>query len=168
MLHSKRLTMFIPESADFQRYFEINSDPETNLFNPAGPMNLVQAEQSFEKFLSHWQQHNFGSWTIRCEDQIVGFGGLSYRNYGHESKLNLGYRFAKEAWGRGYATELSLFAIEYGFTELNFNTIYAIVRPLHTASIKVLEKCGMQLSGTLDDVPGKEASLVFMLERQKS
>jgi RimJ/RimL family protein N-acetyltransferase len=44
--------------------------------------------------------------------------------------------------------------------------IYAVVRPLHYASIRVLEKVGMQRIGTLDDVPGQAASLVYRSTRR--
>lgn len=117
--------------------------------------------------IANWDEHGFGSWTIKTKDSgtIIGFGGLSYRMYVDELKLNLGYRFDKDFWGQGYATELASYAISYGFSELPIDKIFAIVRPKHTASIKVLEKCKMQLFGQLNDVPDQEDSLVFIIEK---
>jgi hypothetical protein len=40
-------------------------------------------------------------------------------------------------------------------------SLFAIVRPSHAASIKVLEKVGMQRMGSLDDVPGQAPSWVY-------
>jgi [ribosomal protein S5]-alanine N-acetyltransferase len=144
MKHSARLILCKPVDADLQRFYEINADPETNLFNPNGAMNFETAEKGF------------GTWSIREKEDpgyIIGFGGLCNRLYGEEVKLNLGYRFDKEYWGKGYATELSQYAIAFGFDELNINGIFALVRPRHLASIKVLEKCKMKLVDELDDVP---------------
>lgn len=165
MQQSDRLSFEAPDKTDFKRFYEIHSDPQTNLFNPKGPMNLEKAEVAFKEFLQHRSTHNFGSWTIKLKNSetIIGFGGLSYRMYGDEQKLNLGYRFDKKYWGHGYATELAEYAINYGFHELRSDRIFALVRPKHAASIKILEKCNMQLFGTLDDVPGQEKSLVYIL-----
>ena len=165
-----RLIFDKPAMEDFERFYQINSDPETNLFNPAGPMNFEIAEKDFNKMITHWKQHSFGTWAIKEKKNpqfIIGFGGLSHRLYGNEIKLNLGYRFDKDYWGKGYATELAKYAIEFGLNELNKKEIFAIVRPKHIASIKVLEKCNMKLSGELNDVEGKESSLIYIIKNNK-
>ncbi|NTS40324.1 GNAT family N-acetyltransferase [Flavisolibacter sp. BT320] len=168
MHHSERLLFDRPKREDFERFYAIHSDPQTNLFNPNGPLNLERSGEAFNNLIRHWEEHHFGSWTIKLNNApavIAGFGGLSYRLYGDEVRLNLGYRFDKDFWGRGYATELSLHAIRFGFSELNADSLFALVRPNHAASIKVLEKCGLQLIGTLDDVPGEEQSLIYRIEK---
>ncbi|MET0244897.1 MAG: GNAT family N-acetyltransferase [Flavitalea sp.] len=164
MTRAKRLILSQPVDADFQRYFEIYSDPETNLFNPMGPMDLSTARIVYRDLGTHWETHAFGLWAIREEGgkDIIGFGGLSYRFYGKDVRLNLGYRFDVNNWGKGFATELSEFAIAYAFDVLGFQEVYALVRPEHAASIRVLQKAGMRMIGTLGDVKGKEESLVFI------
>jgi ribosomal-protein-alanine N-acetyltransferase len=85
--------------------------------------------------------------------------------YGEEEKLNLGYRFAVEAWGKGYATQFTKKAIDLGFTDIGEEEIFGLVRPDNIASIKVLEKAGMTQIGTLDDVPGQPESLVYRIQK---
>lgn len=167
MQRSNRLILDMPQPGDFERFYEINSDPNTNLFNPAGPMNLEKAKNDFNRMTTQWNEHNFGTWAIRLKpsETIIGFGGLSYRYYGTELKLNLGYRFDTAFWGQGYATELGRYAINYGFHELQKDQIFAVVRPKHAVSIKILEKCNMRLFGELDDVPDEENSLVYIIEK---
>lgn len=166
MPETDRLLLDIPCQGDFTKYFEIHSDPQTNLFNPKGPLNLENAGIAFARFLNHWNEHGFGSWIVRLKNTgaIIGFGGLSMRLYGDEWKLNLGYRFDKNYWGQGYATELAKYTILYAFSELKADKIFAIVRPKHSVSVRVLEKCGMKLYGTLNDVPGEAESLVYIIE----
>lgn len=167
-MNSNRLLLTEPQPQDFTRFYEIHSDPETNLFNPNGPMSFETATKAFTKMTEHWALHGFGSWSIREKENpslIIGFGGLDYRLYVNEMKLNLGYRFDKNFWGKGYATELAQKAIEVGFTELHKKEIFAIVRPAHLVSIKVLEKCGMQLNGELNDVEHAPNSLVYKIEQ---
>lgn len=168
MIHSNRLICCEPVQEDFERFYEIHTDPETNLFNPNGAMSFEMAEKAFASITAHWKEQGFGPWSIREKDApeyIIGFGGLDYRLYGSEEKLNLGYRFDKKYWGKGYATELAESAIVFGFNEINKPEIFAIVRPKHLASIKVLEKCNMRPVGDLNDVPNTENSLLYKIER---
>ncbi len=160
-----RLLLRRPVLADFQRFFAIHSDPATNQFNPAGPLtDCSKAETLFNAWLAHWQLHGYGQWAVasRTEpEEIIGFGGIAQRLYGEVERLNLGYRFATSAWGNGYATELAVQALRYALEDLQQPRVFAIVRPAHTASIRVLEKIGMQRIGLLDDVPGQPASLIY-------
>lgn len=168
MVATERLILRKPTKEDFERFFEINHDPRTNIHNPNGCMSLEKAESTFARMLDHWEKYNFGGWTIVEKDapeNIIGFGGLSYRLYGEEEKLNLGYRFAPEAWGKGYATEFTKKAVDFGFNEDDKEEIFGIVRPSNLASIKVLEKAGMTPFGTLNDVPGQPESLVYRIQK---
>ena len=168
MNSSNRLIFARPGAGDFKRFYEINSDPDTNLFNPKGAMNFETAQKAFNEMIDNWGKYCFSSWSIREKENpefIIGFGGLGYRLYGDEIKLNLGYRFDKKYWGKGYATELAQNAIVFGFNELNVKEIFAIVRPKHLVSIKVLEKCTMKLFGELNDVENDENSLVYKIEK---
>ena len=138
------------------------------MFNPKGAMNFETAEKAFSKMIEHWEENGFGTWSIKEKENppfIIGFGGVSNRFYGDELKLNVGYRFDKKYWGKGYATELAQSAIEFGLNELNKNELFAIVRPMHLASIKVIEKCKMKLFGELNDVPNEAYSLIYKIEK---
>ena len=168
MIATERLILRKPVKEDFERFFEINHDPETNIHNPGGPMSFEKAESTFVRMLDHWEKYNFGGWVITEKDvpeNTIGFGGLSYKLYGEEEKLNLGYRLAPEAWGKGYATEFTKKVIDLGLNEENNEEIFAIVRPSNIASVKVLEKAGMAQIGTLNDVPGQPESLVYRIQK---
>lgn len=165
-IKSDRLLLKRPTESDFERYFQINNDPETNVFNPYGPMNREIASEIFGKVIEHWKAHTFGIWTIhelKNPDYAIGFGGLSNRLYGEENKLNLGFRFDTQYWGKGYATEFAKAAIQKGFTILEVSEIFGLVRPNNLASIKVLEKCGMIPFGEIDDIPNEDPSYIFKI-----
>ncbi|WP_438868849.1 GNAT family N-acetyltransferase [Pseudomonas sp. L1(2025)] len=164
-----RLIYRKPEAHDVQRLFAIFGDPQTNLFNPAGPMaGLEHAQRVLDHWLEQWATQGYGWWAIARKEQpehLIGFGGIAPLNYLTERRINLGYRFAVEAWGQGYATELGRDALILAFQTLNLPEVFGLVRPDHTASIRVLEKLGMQPFGLLDDVPGKAPSRVFSIRR---
>jgi len=164
-----RLTYRRPQQADLPTVFSIFGDPQTNLFNPAGPMtDIVQAEALLNRWLQHWEVHGYGWWAIssaQAPEHILGFAGIAAHDYLGKKVINLGYRFAVEAWGHGYATEAAQNALAHAFNHLGLPEVFGLVRPDHTASIRVLEKIGMCRFGELDDVPGKARSLVFRIQR---
>ena len=51
------------------------------------------------------------------------------------------------AWGRGYATEAGLAALEYGLTEARLERVVGIAREANAASVRVLQKLGMRSLG---------------------
>lgn len=48
---ASRLTYRRPHASDVQRLFAIYGDPQTNLFNPAGPMASLEVAR---RLLDHW------------------------------------------------------------------------------------------------------------------
>lgn len=169
MVYSDRLIFIPPIKPHLNRYFEIYGDPDTNVHNPFGPLpDMATALRNLEKFMDHQEKYGFGVWaiaTLENPDTIIGFGGLSYKRYNDVEKLNLGYRFDKHAWGKGYATEFAKRTIDFAFNLPDISEIFAIVRPTNQSSIKVLEKSGMEFLEHLSDIPGLEASLVYRIRK---
>ncbi|WP_166217215.1 GNAT family N-acetyltransferase [Pseudomonas atagonensis] len=168
---ASRLTYRRPQHTDLAVVFAIFGDPQTNLFNPSGPMtDIAQAESLLGRWLQHWATHGYGWWAIssaQTPDKVIGFAGVAAHDYLGKPVINLGYRFAVKAWGRGYATEAARAALTHAFDHLGLPEVFGLVRPDHEASIRVLEKIGMRRFGELDDVPGKAPSLVFRVQRAK-
>jgi RimJ/RimL family protein N-acetyltransferase len=166
---TERLFLRPPAPADLATVFAIHGDPRTNVFNPDGPHRDIDASRAMlERWLAHWAQHGYGHWMMATLDEpgrAIGMGGINHRSYGGELRVNLGYRLACEAWGRGYATELGREALRLAFDELSLPEVNALVRPANLASQAVLRKLGMQANGLIDDVPGEASSLLFIRRR---
>jgi RimJ/RimL family protein N-acetyltransferase len=57
------------------------------------------------------------------------------------------YKFHKNHWNKGYATEVLKSVLDFGFNELNLHRIQAGCAVDNIGSIKVLEKVGMIQEG---------------------
>ena len=68
-------------------------------------------------------------------------------------KANLGYWIGEQYWGRGITTECVRLIIKYAFYsyDLGLREIIAYVFPENKASIRVLEKNGMQKRGEVNE-----------------
>ena len=169
-LLSSRLFLRPVEAQDLHTLFAIYGDPSTQMFNPAGPFpDLAFTETVLTRWLAHWQCYPFGNWAIclrERSDMVIGFGGLTVREFVGRPVNNLGYRLAKNAWGNGYATEFARTVIAYGFDHCQLPVIDAAVREDHPASQQVLEKAGLRCYDRVEDFPGAPASLVYALHAQ--
>lgn len=77
----------------------------------------------------------------------MGWSGLKLNTItlnGHTNFFDVGYRIIRRFWGKGYATESSIAALDYGFNVLKLGTIYGITEKGNQASHRVLLKIGLQ------------------------
>ena len=82
------------------------------------------------------------------DGSAIGLGGLS-RKPGFAG-VNVSYHIDPAHWGGGFATEFVKAALRVAFQDLATPTVYGLVRPVNTASIAVLRKCGFLKSGRVD------------------
>ncbi|MBD8197815.1 GNAT family N-acetyltransferase [Pantoea agglomerans] len=157
--------------SDADDLYRIYGDPATNTFNPAGPHpDIHHSREVLSRSIRHWELNGFGSWAISLQDnpeRIIGFGGLSIRNFADITINNLGYRFSPESWGKGLATEFANYAVSYGFEEIKLAEISAVVRANHLASQKVLIKAGLRHTRDIYDLENAPASMLFTLSQDE-
>jgi len=141
VLTTERLVLRRLRPTDLDAVFAIHADPRTNAFNPRGPdRTLDDARERLAGWIAHWDEHGFGYWAIERRDQpgVIGVGGVQLR----DGVLNLYYRFAVEAWGHGFATEMAEAA--RGFARQDGRRLVALIRPDNAPSIKVAERIGLR------------------------
>jgi len=145
---TERLVLRAPELRDACAFFEIHGDPQTNLYNPAGPdPSLEYSLSRLHDWLAHWRTHGFGYWTVATQpdpETIIGFGGLRYRQIAGLTRLNLYFRLRPAAWGQGYANEIGHAALTLGFDCLKQPQVWATVRPENLPSIHAIERLGLR------------------------
>ena len=94
-----------PTAADLSEVFRVHSDPRTNVHNPAGPDDEAASRTRLAEWMEHWQRHGFGYEVIGdATGAVLGCAGVRHGSWLEVPVLNLYYRLAREAWGRGIAT----------------------------------------------------------------
>lgn len=98
------------------------------------------------------ERDGLGMWAIEelASGRVVGGALLQGARINGREQVEVGYHFARAAWGQGYATEVAQALVEYGFQTLGLTRIVGVVLPQNAASRRVLEKVGMQAEGTGD------------------
>jgi [ribosomal protein S5]-alanine N-acetyltransferase len=148
VFESDRLLFRLFTIEDAELVYRLNLDPEVTRFTHDPVPTMERAGEILERtILPQYALYNHGRWAVHLRQGLVfiGWCGLKYRTELNE--IDLGYRFMKEYWGRGYATEAAFASIRYGFEKLGLERIVGRAEPANIASVKVLEKCGMRYTG---------------------
>lgn len=145
-LRTDRLLLRQWQETDLQPFAALNSDPEVMRHFPS----LLAREHSdaLAREIS-WtiEEQGWGLWAVEVVDgpPFIGFVGLNEPRFDAHftPAVEVGWRLAREHWGRGYATEAARAAIGFGFDDLGLDEIVAMVAPANTPSRRVAERLGM-------------------------
>lgn len=85
--------------------------------------------------------------VVTSINRLVGACDLTCEN---EHEGDLGFIFAKDVWGMGFATEAARAMVRAGFEELGLTRIFSTCDVANGASARVLEKAGLARVSTLD------------------
>jgi ribosomal-protein-alanine N-acetyltransferase len=147
-LQTERLTLRHFSPADDEAVYKaIFSDPEVMRFSDG-----VQSLEWTHAWIQHCQQdyyetRGYGPFAVieRSKHLLIGYCGLFYfSDVNGQPEIELGYRLARSAWGRGYATEAAIAVREYACTAHGIKRLLSIIDPSNIASIRVAEKLGMR------------------------
>lgn len=142
--------------ADAPLILDLNSDPEIVKYVHEPTLKTIeQAEEILVNTILPQYKNNLGRWAIHVKEnnEFIGWCGLKYRP--ELDEIDLGYRLMQSAWGRGYATEAARYSLDHGFRVLHLKLITGRAHIENIASIKVLEKIGMNFTseGIMDNCP---------------
>ncbi|WP_317616769.1 GNAT family N-acetyltransferase [Priestia megaterium] len=100
----------------------------------------------FVKFvLDMYRQHNIQYWPVFLLQTNEHVGCCGVRPYNIQGKtLEFGIHLKRAYWGRGIAQEASQAVIDYSFTNLEVNSLFAGHNPKNRDSAKLLNKLGFK------------------------
>jgi RimJ/RimL family protein N-acetyltransferase len=87
-------------------------------------------------------------WTARTTDSNA-FAGWFCLWPESETIAELGYRLARNQWGKGFASQGAAALVEWGFTACHYDKIFASALTTNHASRRVMEKLGMTYVKTI-------------------
>lgn len=145
MLKTDRLTLRLPEQGDARAIQQALDDYDVikMLQVVPYPYTLDMAHEFIALTHEEW---NSNASYIAAAITPSGLVGLVGVHHWSETKrqIELGYWFARQAWGRGYATEASRAVCNFAFEHWPINKIVASVFNDNPASKRVVEKLGFK------------------------
>ncbi len=164
LIQTDRLLLREFQITDAQNFYLLNADPDVIRYTGDPPFKSIEDAALFLKNYTEYQKSGFGRWAVllRSSHQFIGWCGLKQ----HSNYVDLGFRFFKKEWNKGYATEAAKACLEYAFHDLDLPTIVGRVSPQNAGSIRVLEKIGMSFWKT-DACKGISDALYYRINRDE-
>lgn len=148
-IETERLLMRDLMDKDVQGMFAMDSDPEVHAFLGNRPIStLKEAEKMIGSIKQQYIENGIGRWAVveKETNNFVGWSGFKLMTDTFAGKSNfydLGYRFLKGSWGKGYATETAMASLNHGFAKLDYGEICGMADVDHIASNAILKKIGL-------------------------
>ena len=165
ILETERLILRTWTYDDAERLFEICSEAETMLhIGDRKPYETLENALEFLNWAIPYQAENgFCRWAVieKRSGEIIGSCGFARREM---EEVELGYLFAREAWGKGFATEAAKACLQHGYEKIGLTDIIALTDLDHKKSQNVLKKIGFRERGVIKSEDGDD--LVFEFRNQ--
>ena len=142
---TERLIIRTWRDEDRPAFAAIMSDPEVTRYVGGGkPFTPADVDGWFERQARQIAEFGMcmGAVVEKDSTRVVGLSGV--QPLGTTSDLEIGWIFARDTWGRGYATEAGQAAMNHVLTTLGRSRVVAIIDPDNEPSKRVAARLGMQ------------------------
>jgi len=164
-IETQRLVLKPMTEADATDLYTLNIDPEVIRYTGDGPFKSVEEALDFIRGYDVFEKYGRGRFStfIKGTGEYIGWCGLAYLS--KKNEFDIGYRFMKKYWGKGYATESASACLRDGFTRLRLEKIIASAMKENVASINVFKKLGLKYS--YDENCGGEPGVIYTIMREE-
>jgi len=152
LIETERLRIRALTEDDIDGMFTLDSDPEVHKYLGNKPVKTkAESLAVIQNIQKQYQERGIGRWAVEDKNTNVFLGWTGLRLYqGAEESFNgftnfhdIGYRFIRKYWGKGYATESAKAALDYAFNTMKLDAVYALTELEHEASHHILLKIGL-------------------------
>lgn len=151
-LDTPRLRLRRLRASDEPSLVALDRDPEVMRYvgSPAGVRSPEETTVRVKQRIleSDRGEHGpLGFWRIegRDDEAFLGLGALIRMPDGPD--VEVAYRLARAAWGRGIATEAAGALVAHGLRTVGLPRLVAVTYPENRASQRVLDKLGVERRG---------------------
>ncbi|MEV3973043.1 GNAT family N-acetyltransferase [Streptomyces sp. NPDC050698] len=135
---------------------EIHADPVVmEGIGDGRPRSLEQTAEDIEAWEEEWDEEGFGVFAVELlgSGELAGAVGLSVADAPAEvaGQVVIGWRLGRVFWGQGYASEAAHATLEFAVQDRGLDHVAAVCRAGDRRSLNVLDKLGMEMSGTAQD-----------------
>jgi RimJ/RimL family protein N-acetyltransferase len=156
---------------DVPALMELDADPEVvryvHLREPTTP---ERAREWIASVTARFYEGlpGFGFWAMIERDSGRFLGWFHLRPVdGDLTAAEIGYRLRRDAWGKGFATEVSVVGVRYAFEKMAASRVIASALVANRASTRVMEKAGMRPDRSfIEPITGADA-VEYSLSRQE-
>lgn len=165
ILETERLVLREFQVTDARKMWELNADLEVLKYTGNTSFESIQQAKIFLENYSDYKTNGYGRWAVvlKESDEFIGWCGLKLNE---ENFTDIGFRFFRKDWNKGFATESSKTVLADGFNNLGLDEIIGRSAIENLASIKVLNKLNMKYWKT-DTCEGIGKSVYYRINKKQ-
>ncbi|GHH89579.1 GNAT family N-acetyltransferase [Streptomyces capillispiralis] len=140
----------VPTHEDAVVWHRIFDDPDVMEFHGGASAELSVYEELTARQRRHDAQLGFCLWSMLDESgRVIGFTGAQpwENDWGPTGEIEIGWRLAREHWGKGYVTAAAVETLER-VRATGLKGVVAMVDAGNSRSIAVTRRLGMRLAET--------------------
>lgn len=149
---TQRLRMRSWRDEDVAPFQAICSDPEV-MATIGAPLDMEATAARIAWMREHEAEHGHCIWALERQDdaRLIGWCGVIRGTAGPVAgKAEIGWRLARDCWGKGYATEGARGAIAWAFANMPDDDVWAITWRGNVRSRAVMERLHMRRQPALN------------------
>jgi RimJ/RimL family protein N-acetyltransferase len=130
--------------ADRAPFAELNADPEVMRYFPRS-LTSDESDAFVDRIEQGFQANGFGLWALEADGRFIGYTGLNRTSFSTPMgpHVEIGWRLARWAWGRGYATEAARHVLGMAFETFGLSDVYSFTTESNAKSEAVMQRAGM-------------------------
>jgi ribosomal-protein-alanine N-acetyltransferase len=150
-IETDRLILRDWEDSDIEPFSAINKDKEVMRYFPR-TLTDEESISLYNRIIAEFKEYGYGLFAVqeKSTNAFIGFIGFHRATFEADFTpcIEIGWRLAKEAWGKGYATEGARACLRYGFDQLGFEEVCSFTALINDPSKNVMGKIGMSFIET--------------------
>lgn len=145
-LTTDRLVLRPWRPTDRAPWAALNADPEVMALMPS-LLTRAEADAFAARIEAELAERGWGLWAVEVPGHagFVGFVGLHVPGFAAPFTpcVEVGWRLARAAWGRGYATEGATAVLDHAWAVLGLDEVVSFTSEGNLRSRAVMERLGM-------------------------
>jgi [ribosomal protein S5]-alanine N-acetyltransferase len=143
----------------------LDTHPDVWQFDPGRPLTLEERRTAILRRIHAYGSPIFGSLAVTLKEngRYIGYCGLQLylcdRVPRSTPEVELFYKFGRDYWGLGYASEACRAMIHHAFEQLRLVRIVTCTHRENTRSLALLRRLGMRIEPDVTDPDGVLATL---------
>ena len=136
---------------DLVPYAAMSADAEVMRYFP-NPLTIAESEQSMLRLRADIDRRGWGLWAVEIGGEFAGYTGLAEPKFtAHFTPcVEIGWKFRREFWGRGFAYAAALQAEAFAFQNLKLRELVSFTAAVNTRSRRLMERLGFTRSESED------------------
>lgn len=152
-LRTARLLLRRWRDTDRDPFAAMNADPDVMRYFPSR-LDRSASDALVDRLERGFEHQGFGLWALEvvASGEFIGFTGLTPMPDGVPGAggIEVGWRLARHAWHRGYATEAATIAVRVAFDALGLDRLWSMTAAPNEPSQAVMRRLGMALEACVD------------------